>query len=377
MKSLLITITFTLMVTPLFGQVDLSTLQDSTFKDAKTISRFFTKTKGSLVKPQLGDLTMRLAINFQYDSDELSPKAQRQLDELATVLAQRPELNIELAGHTSTEGSEEYNDELSRRRVASAKNYLVKNKNITPDRLSTISYGERLPLIPNEQDETQREINRRTTVYFPEDRALVEQGTKQLHEELGFHFTVYHFRDGRQMTINLDGSSVLQSGERYRLLLLPGLPKYVYVFQEDRNGVTCLFPNKQYSDLVNPLIPNAQGYFLPSISTAFALDETIGREKIYFIVLDSRDEELEAFIDSKKNSKVEYSQLVSHMERTRGEIVPGKEDDKEYSYTVSGNTGEKIQTADPLTLDNPPLKNLNTVLMEYREFMVVLEFEHR
>ena len=55
---------------------------------------------------------------------------------------------IQIAGHTDSDGSESYNQTLSEQRAASVKNYLVDN-GISASRLSTIGFGENLPVVSN------------------------------------------------------------------------------------------------------------------------------------------------------------------------------------------------------------------------------------
>lgn len=97
------------------------------------------------VAPDSEDMGLRLKINFALDSYELTPTAQQHLDELGEELAVSESIKISLQGHTDMYGSESYNKELSIRRAESAKNYLVNNFNINPNRITTLGFGfERL-----------------------------------------------------------------------------------------------------------------------------------------------------------------------------------------------------------------------------------------
>lgn len=89
--------------------------------------------------PQL-DLT----IEFEFDSDELTPEASRTLFELGTALSGDTLKNMVfvLAGHTDAKGSEEYNLALSDRRALTVKRFLVRAFQIDPQSLIAVGFGE-------------------------------------------------------------------------------------------------------------------------------------------------------------------------------------------------------------------------------------------
>ena len=82
-----------------------------------------------------------------------------ELDQVATVMSENPEMEILLEGHTDIIGNPADNLKLSENRVKAVKSYLVK-KNIAEARISTKAYGGTKPLIPKGTDE-ERKINRR------------------------------------------------------------------------------------------------------------------------------------------------------------------------------------------------------------------------
>ena len=68
------------------------------------------------------------------------------LNEVASVLQKYPQITkVEVQGHTDSRGSDTYNLELSERRAASVKAYLV-SQGISPDRLDSRGYGETRPV---------------------------------------------------------------------------------------------------------------------------------------------------------------------------------------------------------------------------------------
>jgi len=109
-------------------------------------------------KPEPIDLA-GLRIQFAFDDFNLSTKSKENLEKLAAWMSKSPDSKIQIEGHTCDIGTSEYNLALGERRANSAKKYL-EGMGITANRLSTISYGEERPLIPN-KNEAARSKNRR------------------------------------------------------------------------------------------------------------------------------------------------------------------------------------------------------------------------
>ena len=70
------------------------------------------------------------------------------VDALAGVMQQYPDLNVTIEGHTDNVGKDAYNKKLSQRRADAVKAYLVK-KGIDANRLTAIGYGEEKPIADN------------------------------------------------------------------------------------------------------------------------------------------------------------------------------------------------------------------------------------
>jgi peptidoglycan-associated lipoprotein len=84
-------------------------------------------------------------IHFDYDRYDLTPEARSILQQNAEWLRQNPQARVEIEGHCDERGTVEYNLALGAKRAKAARDYLV-SLGIAGDRLSTISYGEELPL---------------------------------------------------------------------------------------------------------------------------------------------------------------------------------------------------------------------------------------
>ena len=84
-------------------------------------------------------------VHFDFDKSTLKPEAQVILKRNIQLLKDNPKAQIRVAGYTSASGTEEYNQKLSERRAKAVQEYLINEGVITPDRLSTIGYGETHP----------------------------------------------------------------------------------------------------------------------------------------------------------------------------------------------------------------------------------------
>jgi len=109
-------------------------------------------------KPALLDLT-GLRIQFAFDDYNLSNKSKENLEKIASWMSKAPAAKVQIEGHTCDIGTSEYNLALGERRANSARKYL-EGLGVSPARISTISYGEERPLVPN-ADEANRSKNRR------------------------------------------------------------------------------------------------------------------------------------------------------------------------------------------------------------------------
>jgi peptidoglycan-associated lipoprotein len=103
-------------------------------------------------RPGAGDTGPLRDIYFDYDSFELDDTSRQILQENAQWLKDHPEVRVEIEGHCDNRGTVEYNLALGAKRAAAAKNYLVA-LGISRDRMTTISYGEELPLCYEETEE--------------------------------------------------------------------------------------------------------------------------------------------------------------------------------------------------------------------------------
>ena len=84
-------------------------------------------------------------VHFDFDKSALTPEAKAILKRDIQVLKDNPKAKVRLAGYTSASGTDAYNQSLSERRSAAVRDYLISEGVITPERLTTIGYGEADP----------------------------------------------------------------------------------------------------------------------------------------------------------------------------------------------------------------------------------------
>lgn len=88
-----------------------------------------------------GEIEGLSTIFFAYDSSSLTQAARTDLATNAAWMKARPDLTIQIEGHTDTRGSVEYNLALGERRAQAVKSYLS-NLGVNGQNLTIISYGK-------------------------------------------------------------------------------------------------------------------------------------------------------------------------------------------------------------------------------------------
>jgi peptidoglycan-associated lipoprotein len=84
-------------------------------------------------------------INFNFDSADLSQSARAILKENADWLKGNPAVRVQIEGHCDERGAADYNMALGAKRAQAAMDYLA-TLGVAANRLSTISYGEEIPV---------------------------------------------------------------------------------------------------------------------------------------------------------------------------------------------------------------------------------------
>lgn len=114
---------------------------------------------------RMGDnitLNMPGNITFATDSADLNSQFFEVLGSVTKVLKEFDQTVVEVAGHTDSTGSEDYNQRLSERRAQSVVDYF-KSRKILEARLITVGMGELRPVADNSSAEG-RQLNRRVEI---------------------------------------------------------------------------------------------------------------------------------------------------------------------------------------------------------------------
>jgi len=107
-------------------------------------------------------------VYYDFDRYDLSADARTTLRANADWLKANPNARVEIEGHCDDRGTNEYNLALGAKRAQSAREYLT-TLGIAGGRLSTISYGEEIPVC-KEQTESCWKQNRRARFVILQDR---------------------------------------------------------------------------------------------------------------------------------------------------------------------------------------------------------------
>ncbi len=107
----------------------------------------------------VGDAFSR-PILFEFDKSEILPESMYIIDEIVDAMMSRPQLRLEIQGHTDNVGTEQYNQALSERRAKAVYDALI-DAGIEERRLRYRGFGFSQPVAKNDTEE-ERAKNRRT-----------------------------------------------------------------------------------------------------------------------------------------------------------------------------------------------------------------------
>lgn len=122
----------------------------------------------------------RTKITFTPASAEIATTARPVLDELAAILSNCPAMQMEIGGHTDSQGSEGGNQALSQAR-AEAVLLALQGRRVDVSGMTALGYGETKPIAENET-EAGREANRRIEFVLqgvPQAAAVATEGAAQ------------------------------------------------------------------------------------------------------------------------------------------------------------------------------------------------------
>mgnify|MGYP006291865457 CR=1 FL=1 len=114
-------------------------------------------------QPVVEETVITFRLNFGFDKYQITDEMVPILEQVKEILMQNQSVKVELAGHTDSIGTVEYNQGLSERRAGSVRDWLVDN-GVPADRMKAVGYGELQPKYDNNTAEG-RALNRRVEIH--------------------------------------------------------------------------------------------------------------------------------------------------------------------------------------------------------------------
>jgi OmpA-OmpF porin, OOP family len=122
----------------------------------------------AIVLRQSDSVILRLiGLNFDSGSARLKPEHSTILDLVKNALAEFPEANLVVEGHTDSFGSDSANLTLSQERAEAVERYLLANAPISPTLVTALGYGESRPVANNETPEGRQRNRRIDIIIYP------------------------------------------------------------------------------------------------------------------------------------------------------------------------------------------------------------------
>lgn len=100
------------------------------------------------------------SLEFENGKADILPEMQSDLNKVANFLIDHPDFNIDISGHTDSQGNLDANLRLSQARADAIKAYLTYTYKIDPDRIGARGFGSSMPIVV-EKNENDRRLNRR------------------------------------------------------------------------------------------------------------------------------------------------------------------------------------------------------------------------
>jgi len=124
-------------------------------------------------------ITFDSGILFDVNKAKLQPVAEDNLSKLAVILNKYPETEILIEGHTDSDGSEEYNMDLSMKRANAVSSHLS-IENVSAARFHSVGYGEIQPIADNSTPQG-KTLNRRVEIAIFANDKLKGVAEKQVN----------------------------------------------------------------------------------------------------------------------------------------------------------------------------------------------------
>jgi outer membrane protein OmpA-like peptidoglycan-associated protein/tetratricopeptide (TPR) repeat protein len=116
-----------------------------------------------MVKAEVGSKSVLKNIFFDVGKADLRNESIAEVEKIQELLVSNPDLKVQINGHTDNTGNAATNKALSLKRATSVVDYLVSH-GIASTRVSAKGYGSERPIVSNDDEQSGRELNRRTEI---------------------------------------------------------------------------------------------------------------------------------------------------------------------------------------------------------------------
>ncbi|HTO60129.1 MAG TPA: OmpA family protein [Bradyrhizobium sp.] len=125
--------------------------QNWQFKADVSVKPAVAPVDATVCQQLFSELLGKASIRFEAGKADLDPDSTGLLDRLVEIALRCPASNIEVAGHTDTDGDDETNQALSEKRAQAVVDYLVK-AGLPAARFTAAGFGATQPLVPNDSE---------------------------------------------------------------------------------------------------------------------------------------------------------------------------------------------------------------------------------
>ncbi|MBA6296303.1 sortase-associated OmpA-like protein PdsO [Colwellia sp. MB02u-9] len=126
-----------------------------------------------------------MSLQFSTGSSEIKSHYQEQIESLARIVQQSPNLTLDLSGYTDKQGSDALNQALSLARINAVKNALI-DQGVKADRISLFAFGEQQSVVASVNKEVSF-YDRRVVIKL-KNTALANDATQQENSQTAKNF---------------------------------------------------------------------------------------------------------------------------------------------------------------------------------------------
>jgi outer membrane protein OmpA-like peptidoglycan-associated protein len=100
------------------------------------------------------------SIEFENGKADILPEMYGDLDKIIDFMLDNPDFKVNIAGHTDSDGSPDFNMVLSQQRAAAIRDYVVHFGSISEERVTAVGFGNTKPIV-EEVTDADKKLNRR------------------------------------------------------------------------------------------------------------------------------------------------------------------------------------------------------------------------